>query len=288
MKQQSRRDFLKSAAMAATVLAASSTLAEPKPHQLGIQLYTVREIMAKDFNQGLRDVASAGFQEVEAAGYYDRPAARFKIAVEIEGLRCVSAHHSLADLLAKQDELIQYAHDLGLEFLICAAPRARDASRKELTLDDWKWNFEQFNRIGEKTKAAGIQFGYHNHTEEFKRLDGVLVYDALLRHTDPHLVTMEMDCGWVFAAGFKPVDYLKRYPQRFTLLHVKDMVAKPGSEPHSPEFQSTELGRGEINYAPIFAAATHMQHYFYEQEEFDMDPVKAMKISAAYLEKLNP
>jgi sugar phosphate isomerase/epimerase len=288
MTDLSRRRFLKSTAGAVAGLAASRLLAASKPHPRGIQLYTVRETMAKDFNKGLREVASAGFQEVEAAGYYGRSADRFKVAVEIEGLRCVSAHHSLADLLAKEEELIQYAHDLGLEYLICAAPRARDANRNELTLDDWKWNFEQFNRIGEKTKAAGIQFGYHNHIEEFKRLDGVLLYDALLRHTDPHLVTMEMDCGWVFAAGFKPVDYLKRHPQRFTLLHVKDMVAKPGNEPHSTEWQSTELGHGEMDYAPIFAAATYMRHYFYEQEEFDMDPVKAMKISAAYLEKLNP
>jgi sugar phosphate isomerase/epimerase len=277
----SRRGFLKTASAAVVAGACSKLSATAQRLPPGIQLYTVRNLLAKNFYGALRDVASAGFQEVEAAGYFGRTAAQFRDAIAIEGMRCVSAHHSLADLLSKEEELIQYAHDLGLKYLICAAPRAKDPDRKELTFGDWKWNFDQFNRLGERTKAAGIQFGYHNHTEEFKEHHGKLVYDALLHHTDPDLVTMEMDCGWVVAAGFKPIDYLQRYPTRYTLLHVKDMVMKPDAEPHS-----TELGHGDIDYAPIFAAATHVRHYFYEQEEFDMDPIKAIKISAAYLDKL--
>jgi len=280
----SRRRFLKHAAGAAiggaVVSAAPFLLGKTQRLPLGIQLYTVRDLMAKDLYGTLRDVAAAGFQEVEAAGYFGRTAAQFKQAVEVQGLRCVSAHHSLADLLAKQDELIQYGHELGIKYLICAAPRAKDPSSKTLTLDDWKWDFEQFNKIGEKTRAAGIQFGYHNHVGEFKTLDGVLVYDELLRQTDAKLVTMEMDCGWVVVAGFQPVEYLKKYPNRYTLLHVKDVVMKPGSEP-----RSTELGRGSVDYAPIFAAAKHVQHYFYEQEEFDMPPVEAIRISVAYLKE---
>lgn len=279
----SRRSFVKRASavvVGSAILSSLPDFAKAQRLPLGIQLYTVRDLLAKDFYGTLRQVAAAGFQVVEAAGYFDRTAAQFKGAVDIEGMRCVSAHHSLADLLAKQNELIEYAHDLGLSYLICAAPRAKDPARKDLTLDDWKWDFEQFNKIGEKTKAAGIQFGYHNHTEEFRKLNGVLVYDELLRATEPSLVTMEMDCGWVAAAGFQPIDYLRRYPTRFTLLHVKDMVLHKGSEPHS-----TELGHGDIDYAPIFAAAKHVRYYFYEQEEFDMPPLDALKISAAYLKK---
>ena len=282
----SRRRFVRVAAGAAiggALTGASSGMwAQGRKLPRGIQLYTVRDLLAKDFYGTLRQVALAGFQEVEAAGYYGRTAAQFRNAVELEGMKCVSAHHSLADLVAKRDELRQFGHELGLKYLVCSAPRGRNAATKDkdLTLDDWKWNFEQFNILGEKVKAGGMQFGYHNHVNEFKRLDGKLVYDELLKQTDPKLVTMEMDCGWVVAAGYKPTDYLNRYPARYTLLHVKDMVMKAGTEPHS-----TELGRGNIDYAPIFAAAKHVQHYFYEQEEFEGAPMDALKESSEYLKK---
>ena len=83
------------------------------------------------------------------------------------------------------------------------------------------------NKIGEKTKAAGITLGMHNHTPEFATLDGVLIYDELLKLTDPNLVTFQMDCGWVFASGHDPVQFLKKTPNRFPLLHVKDMIMQP-------------------------------------------------------------
>ena len=93
-----------------------------------------------------------------------------------------------------------------------------------MTLDDWRWAAGEFNRIGEKVKAAGMTFGYHNHTPEFRSENGVVFYDELLRLTDPKLMVFEMDCGWVVAAGRDPVEYLIKTPERFPLLHVKDMV----------------------------------------------------------------
>jgi len=284
MKKISRRDFVKATSGAvvggALVSTAPNLWGKAKHLPMGIQLYTVREMLPKDFDGTLRELHDDGFQEVEAAGYFGRTAAQFKQAMDDAGLHCVSAHHPLADLLAKEDELIQYGHDLGLSYLICSWARAKDPKQQELTLDDWKWDCEQFNRIGEKTKAAGIQFGYHNHVREFKKADGVLIYDELLRGTDPKLITMEMDCGWVVAAGFNPLEYLKKYPNRFSMLHVKDMTAGPN--PHS-----TALGHGTIDYRPIFAAAKNVKHYFYEQEEFDNTPAQeAIKMSADYLKKL--
>ncbi len=87
--------------------------------------------------------------------------------------------------------------------------------------------------IGEKFKAAGIQFGYHNHTEAFRITEGVVPYDELMRLTDPSKVTMEMDCGWVVVGGADPVEYLKKYPTRITMLHVKDfkMADAPAAAP---------------------------------------------------------
>jgi sugar phosphate isomerase/epimerase len=112
----------------------------------------------------------------------------------------------------------------------------------------------------------------------------VVFYDDLLRLTDPAKVTMELDCGWMVLGGKSPVDYLTRYPTRFSMLHVKDFKltgATPGSEPPP----STELGHGNIDYHPIFAAAKKpkIEHAFVEQEEFDMPPMQALKIDADYM-----
>ena len=89
-----------------------------------------------------------------------------------------------------------------------------------LTLEDWRWNAEQFNAAGKKIKAAGLRFGYHNHTPEFHASSGTVPMDELLRLTDPALVTFEMDCGWVVVGGADPVAYLKKYPGRFTMCDV--------------------------------------------------------------------
>jgi sugar phosphate isomerase/epimerase len=156
-----------------------------------------------------------------------------------------------------------------------------------MTLDDWRWNADQFNRIGERVKAAGMRFAYHNHTGEFRAENGVVFYDELLRSTDPAKVTMEMDCGWVVVGGKNPVDYLTRYPSRFSMLHVKDFKMGHGVVP-APAPPSTEMGRGVIDYRPIFEAAkkANIEHAFVEQEEFDMPPMEALKIDADYMRAL--
>ena len=109
-----------------------------------------------------------------------------------------------------------------------------------------------------------------------------MFYDELLRLTDPKLVVFEMDCGWVLAAGRNPVDYLSKTPERFPLLHVKDMVKEANGK-----FHSTVLGTGLMDYAPILRAATGLKHYFIEQEEFDMDTMEALRLDAEYMRKLD-
>jgi sugar phosphate isomerase/epimerase len=199
------------------------------------------------------------------------------------GLRCISTHHPLSDLRPRLDELIEYGHNLGLDYIISPSPVRRDPQAKgPLTLDDWRWVAGELNRIGEKVKAAGMTFGYHNHGPEFGNEGGVVFYDELLRLTDPKLVVFEMDCGWVFAAGRNPVDYLSKMPQRFPLLHVKDMVRGA-----TGQFHSTVMGRGGMDYRPILRAATGLKHYFIEQEEFDIDPIEALRLDADYMRKLD-
>lgn len=302
MHFHSRREFLKTASTAALVAAvygpASRLLADPLGLPLGLQLYSVRELLPKDFAGTLKQIGALGYREVEAAGFFGHSATEVKQAMQAAGLRCVSAHYSSDDLHAKFDPVLAFGKELGLEYIICSFP-GKDPKHKgenkntkdqahSFTLDDWRWNADDFNHIGEKVKAAGMQFGYHNHTMEFRSQDGVVPLDELIRLTDPKLVTIELDCGWVKVGGGDPVAYLRRYPKRISMLHIKDFkhTDKPASVTNPPE--AAELGQGTIDYRPIFEAAkgADIKHYFVEQEQFDMPPMEALKIDADYIRKL--
>jgi len=286
MHNKSRRNFLKtSAAAAAAVSLAPRTLSAAPPLSLpiGLQLYSVRNLLPNDFEGTLKDVAAAGYVDVEAAGYFDHTAGDFRHAMDLAGLRCISTHHPLGLLKPHLDEYIEYGRNLGLTYIVCPSPmRKEPGARGPLTLEDWRWTAGELNKIGEKVKAAGMTFGYHNHGPEFGTEKGVVFYDELLRLTDPKLVVFEMDCGWVFAAGRNPIDYLSKTPDRFPLLHVKDMAKGANGEYHS-----VVLGRGGMDYAPILRAATGLKHYFVEQEEFEIPPMEALRDDADYMRKLN-
>jgi sugar phosphate isomerase/epimerase len=302
MRRISRRNFLQTAsasvAFATACTDASWLMANPLGLPLGLQLYSVRDLLPKDYEGTLRQLSAMGYREVEAAGFFGRSASDVKQVMEQAGLRCVSAHYSYADLAPHLDETIEFGKALGLAYIICASPGLPHGSpatsadkklaREAMTLEDWRWNAEQFNRLGERVNAVGIKFGYHNHTAEFREVNGVVIYDELLRLTDPAKVTMEMDCGWVIVGGKNPVDYLRRYPTRISMLHVKDfkLSGAPGADTDPPP--SAELGRGNIDYRPIFAAAkkTNIQHSFIEQEQYDMPPMEALKIDADYMKAL--
>ncbi len=300
----SRRDFLKLAGAASVATFAlrdaQATTPYPLGLPLGLQLYSLRELLPKDFDGTLKAIAAAGYTEVEAAGYYAMSAQEFKQSMDAAGLRCVSGHYPLDMLQPNLENVVKYASELGLQYVVCSSPSLRDPSRVKVspkspeyheawvqafTLDDWKWNAQQFNQIGQRVKGYGMKFGYHNHTTEFHKAGKTVGYDVLIQQTDPELVTFEMDCGWVAVAGYSPVDYLTKYPTRITMLHVKDFDLKTRKEP----LQSTELGHGTIDYRAIFEAAKkggHITHYFVEQEEFDMPPLEAIKVDAEYMRGL--
>jgi len=283
MSFTTRRSFLKATAAVATTIAARRLSAATLNMPVGLQLYSVRDLLPKDFDGTLHKVAAAGYTEVEAAGYYKRTAAEFRHSMDQAGLRCISTHHSMSLLTPHLDELIEYGHNLGLTYIVCPSPTRKDPKAKgELNLADWRWVAGELNRIGEKVKAAGMTFGYHNHGPEFGTEGGVVFYDELLRLTDPKLVVFEMDCGWVYSAGRNPLDYLTKMPERFPLLHIKDMERGTNGESHS-----VVLGRGAMDYAPIIRAATGLKHYFVEQEDFDIDTMEALRLDAEYMRKLN-
>ncbi len=284
MSFTSRRNFLKAGgAVAVAACAGAERLAAKTLHMpVGLQLYSVRDQLSKDFDGTLRKLKPAGYTVVEAAGYYDRTAPEFRQSMDKAGLRCISTHHALDVMRAQLDELIEYGHQLGLEYIVSPSASHRDpAAKGPLTMDDWRFTAGELNRVGEKVKAAGMTFGYHNHTTEFGSEGGVVFYDELLRLTDPRLVVFEMDCGWVYAAGCNPVEYLSKSPERFPLLHIKDIVKEPDGKFHSPP-----LGRGNVNNRAILRAATGLKQYFIEQEDYDMEPFEELRLEAEYMRKL--
>jgi sugar phosphate isomerase/epimerase len=244
---------------------------------IGVQLYTVRAEMAKDFEGSLEKVAAIGYKEVEFAGYYNKSPKDIMAVLDRYGLAAPSAHAPLADIQTKLDQTIETAKAVGHQFLIC--PYLVDTDRR--TLDDYKRHAETFNRAGEACRKVGIQFGYHNHDFEFEAKDGKLPYDLLLEETDKDLVKMELDLYWISKASQNPIAYLDKHRDRFALFHVKDMDKTPNRG-------ITEVGRGVIDFKSVFARAPKgaIKPYFVEQDTCPGSPFDSIKISFDYLKQL--
>ncbi len=303
MQIHSRRSFLKASSTAlicGSVLLHDSSLLAAMRLGLppGLQLFSVRDLLAKDYQGTLQQIASLGYREVEAGNFYNRTAEQVKQAMRNAGLNCVSTHHSYKELHQRLDQVISFNQELGASYIICNTPGMKNApqpkhgdhkgQRPALTLDDWRWYADQLNQIGGKVNIAGMKFGYHNMAREFHEEDGVVPYIELLRLTDPSKVTMEMDCGWVVVGGGDPVELLRRYPTRFSMLHVKDYKVAP--QPGNPPPSLAELGQGVIDYRLIFKQAAkggYVRHVFVDAENFDMPIMQALKIDADYLRKLD-
>lgn len=295
----SRRRFIEGSSLA--VLAAMSgvrsfadgTGTGPLGRPIGLQLYTVRDVATKDLLGTLKKLQTIGYREVETAGFYGKSGKEMRKIFADHGMTAPSAHASMGDIQKNMQQLVDGAAEVGARYFICAFPsqpnKARSANiAKEITLDDWKWNAEQLNRLGEVAKKAGLQAGYHNHNMEFRAYDGVIAFDQLLKWTDPKLVTIELDLAWVVTAGLDPVKYLKQYPERISLLHVKDVAKDAITTADELKAQTVEVGRGKIDWKRIFAACDpkYLKHYFVEQENFTGPTVDAVRASYEYLSTL--
>ena len=294
-----RRTFLQSASVALAsaplLLRVPRAMASPYGLPIGLQLYSVRDLLPKDYAGTLKQIASLGYGEVEAAGFFNHSAQEVTSALKAAGLRMPSAHYSYNDLTKDLDKIIAFNKEIGVHTIVCSFPGLKDPSRTKgmstkqmldaFTIDEWRWNADQFNKLGAKIKAAGLAFGYHNHTMEFAKQQGIVPFDELLKLTDPALVTIELDCGWVMVGGGSAVDYLTRYPTRISMLHVKDFkkTSKPATAAEPPP--AADLGTGTADYHPIFAAAkkANIKHYYVEQEEYYEPPMVALKIDADYM-----
>lgn len=240
---------------------------------IGLQLYTVRDEMKKNFEGTLARVARTGYREVEFAGYFDHPAKTVRSVLRQNGLTAPSAHIGFPELGPKWDKIIEDAQVIGHKYLIC--PWIDDKYR---TAAGFHEVAELFNKAGEQTKKAGIQFGYHNHDFEFKPMDGQLPYDFLIQSTDPDKVAMEMDVYWVRSGGGDPLDYFRRFPGRFPLLHIKDMDSSK---------KMVDVGKGVIDWKAVLAGRrlAGTKHIFVEHDQ-PPDAFASIRNSYVYLHRV--
>ena len=290
----SRRNFLASAALlSAGVLVSPSLLAAaPKRRYIGLQLYTVRDAMAKDPAGTLAQLAKIGYNSVEGATYtgsqkfYGMSAKEFAALLKRNGMIMPSSHYRLGEeqmngtavpgtMLHDWDRAVDDAAAAGVKYMVCAYLSESERG----TLDHYKYVADQLNKAGERCQKAGLQLCYHNHDFEFQAQNGQLPYDLLLA-TDKKLVKMELDLYWVSKAGKDPLDLFKQHPGRFPLWHVKDMDK-------TPKQFFTEVGNGSIDFKKIFAQAqlAGLQYFFVEQDMTPGSPFDSVTKSMAYIKK---
>jgi len=255
-----------------------------------VQLYTVRDQLKQDFDGTLAKVAAIGYKEVEFAGYFDHSPKEVRAALERHGLTSPSCHVQY-DVLGvdKWPEQIESAKTIGQSYIVC--PWISEEMRKQP--DVWKTAAETFNRCGEASKKAGVQFAYHNHWFEFLPVNGKLPYDMLLHDCDPNLVKMELDLCWITVAGADPVKYFNEYPGRFPLVHVKDIkkmpkISEAGSQSFGDSLQDmTSVGNGIIDWKRISAHSEKagIKYYIVEHDK-PTDPFDSITKSYEYLNKL--
>ncbi len=278
MKLQTRRDFIKSTAVlaAGTALITDDATAAPVQN-VGIQLYSVRKDMLADAPATLKKLAAIGFKNLESAGsekgsYYGLQPKEFKNIASDLGMKLLSGHVHIDQNWQKT---VDEAAESGQSYLICSVMPAEGQ-----TVSNYKHAAEVFNKCGETAAKSNLVFGYHNHDSEFEKENGQVLYDVLLKETDPAKVKFEMDLGWLIVTGNEPATYFAKYPGRFPLWHLKDM--------NKTAHHSTEFGKGDVDLKALLAQAkaSGMKYYFVEQEEYTLTPLAAMQYDFDYLKKL--
>jgi sugar phosphate isomerase/epimerase len=284
-----RRKFIKSAGLIAPAVLLMPNLvwADKSSHPIGLQLYTLRDLVSKDPKGVLEKVAAAGYKEIELYGYgkgqfFGMPVKEFSSFVSSLGMKSPSGHYAPAKFLAgpsdegtaELNDQIAAALEMKHEYLTIPWLNAE----LRTNLDDYKKLSARINAAGEICKKAGLQLAYHNHDFEFKSFDGTTGYDIMTKETDPNLVKWELDLYWVVFAGMDPIALFEKLKGRVPLWHVKDMDKVDRT-------QNTEIGNGTIDYKRIFKAAkvAGVKHYFVEQENnYKPDPIGSINASYKY------
>lgn len=286
MKKINRRTFIQRSTIAAGATLVLSHVprglfahAAAADIPIGFQTWSVKDQLNKDFPGTLKMMADQGYKLLEMCspkGYINagfRPLASMKTSdmrsiINDQGLSCPSCHFGMSELNEHLDDRIEFAQQLGLTEMICSSFGLPEKAK----LNEYLVACDQLNKASEKIKAAGMQGGFHNHSTEFAKLDGQLIYDAMLKRLDPDLVKMQFQTE-VINLGYTAADYFRKYPGRFVSAHLSDWTA---------DKKEAAVGQGVIDWKEFFDAAKTggVKHFFVE-----MNPDK-FKDSAAYISKL--
>jgi sugar phosphate isomerase/epimerase len=285
MQPTSRRQFFSRTVMGVTAAGylsggALQLEADPLGKPIGAQIFPVRIQLVKDFDGTLRQLYALGYRVIEfcsppgfvtmdMAPLVSMKASEIRQKVEAAGLRVVSCHYQFRELKDNTSARIAFAKELGLEQMIVATygvPRNG-------TLDDWRRAADDTNKLGEATRKAGMQLGYHNHTFEFQKIGGTLIFDELMKQWDRKLVKSQFQVN-VLSLGLDPVAFLTNYPGRFVSMHLQDWSTTAKKE--------VPIGQGSIDWKKVFTAAKKggVKNYFVEMD------MEALKASYPYLHSL--
>jgi sugar phosphate isomerase/epimerase len=284
-----RNEFLKlSGGLALAGLASKSgfaTLAseEKKLKNFGIQLWSVRDDLAKDPKGVLSQLASYGYKQIESfegstGMFWGMTNKEFKAHMDKVGSKIISSH---CDITKDFEKKAAEAAEIGMKYLICPW------KGPQKDIDAFKKFAEEFNQKGEICKKNGIRFAYHNHDYSFVNMNGAMGQDVMMKNTDPQLVDFELDMYWVVAGGQDIEAWLNKYPKRFRLCHVKDR--KKGATATEKD-ASVVVGTGSIDYVKILKTAKKqgMEYYIVEQEKWEgTTPMQAAQADAAYMKTLS-
>lgn len=314
-----RRKFVQNTALtgAGALVAPQHILTKPKMlKKVGIQLFSLPKTLEKDFRAGIAMLAKMGYKEIElygpypfsapsvlaswkalepmlgfsGSGYFGLEPQTVKSIFKEHGLKTPAMHTDLETLETRMDKLAEAAEILGFTYV--GLPAIPDTARK--TLDDYKKMADRFNKIGASARQYGLKFSYHNHGYGLQESQGQVPLYVLLDSTDPGLVYLELDIYWTTAGGMNPIDLLKKYPQRYHLMHLKDMkeskrFAGDGGDASQwialfPFMASA--GEGILDLPGIInqAKLSGVKHFFVEQDMV-ASPEIALKKSIDYLKR---
>ena len=282
-----RKEFLKmSGGLALAGLATNNAWSmlddeAKKLKAFGLQLWTLRDDLPKDPKGVLKQVASFGYKQIESfegpkGMFWGMTHKEFKSYMDELGMKMIASHCAIdKDFEKKAAE----AAEIGMKYLICPW------KGPQKDIDAFKKFADEFNQKGGVCKKNGIRFAYHNHDYSFAVLDGQMGQDVMMKNTDPSLVDFEMDMYWVATAGQDIEAWLKKYPNRFRLCHVKDRTKNTNEKD-----ASCVLGQGSINYPKILKTArkSGVEYFIVEQEKYEgITPLKAVEADAYYMKGLS-
>jgi sugar phosphate isomerase/epimerase len=315
-----RRQFIGNSAKAsASALLFSSDIFKSAPllEKIGIQFFSLPKLLDSDLAAALSMLSKIGYTEAElygpypfssasavdrwnavtpslgfkGSGYFGHTAKEMKKLLQDNGLSVPSIHTDLDTLETRMNKLGEASHVLGNRYVVLPAIPAD----KRTSLDDYKKMADAFNKIGASAKKEGIAFAYHNHGYGLQPMDGQIPLELIFSNTDPSLVYFEMDLFWTTAGGADPIALLEKNKNRYTLMHIKDMIKKvhfSGDGGDSKQWielfpYMTTAGNGVLDLRSILTKAKEngVKHFIVEQDIVN-EPQIALKKSFDYLASL--